>query len=210
MPTLAVKLVDYLRFYVPLKNISLIWRRHHERWRAAKFRPIWSALKAFEQGGFFTMPHLLWHGTSVFSVSSDGPPLSVASYNTQGNVEDLFYPGSSRVPLSGSITSIGHWESSNTAINLILQRFGRWSKRILYVLRIANSCRIGFIFNAWFKAELSILVINAKLIKLTQSHWSPIWKQKIFLFHLRHWSYMYFFLKNSLNQNTKQKWVHSP
>jgi hypothetical protein len=33
-------LTGYLRFYVPLKNISLIWRRHHCRWRAAKFRPM--------------------------------------------------------------------------------------------------------------------------------------------------------------------------
>jgi hypothetical protein len=33
-------LIDYLRFYVPLKKISLIWRRHHCRWRAAKFRPM--------------------------------------------------------------------------------------------------------------------------------------------------------------------------
>jgi hypothetical protein len=32
-------LIDYLGIYVPLKNISLIWRRHHCRWRAAKFRP---------------------------------------------------------------------------------------------------------------------------------------------------------------------------
>jgi hypothetical protein len=34
---------DYLRFYVPLKNFSLIWRRHHCRWRAAKCRPMLSA-----------------------------------------------------------------------------------------------------------------------------------------------------------------------
>jgi hypothetical protein len=27
-------------FYFPLKNISLIWRHHHCRWRAAKFRPM--------------------------------------------------------------------------------------------------------------------------------------------------------------------------
>jgi hypothetical protein len=32
-----------LRFYVPLKNISPIWRRHHCRWRAAKFRPMLDA-----------------------------------------------------------------------------------------------------------------------------------------------------------------------
>ena len=36
-------LIDYLVFYVPLKNISLIWRRHHCRWRAAKFRPMLGA-----------------------------------------------------------------------------------------------------------------------------------------------------------------------
>jgi hypothetical protein len=59
-------LIDYLLFYVPLKNIALIWRRHHCRWRAAKFRPM---LSAFEQGGIFIVPHQLWHGTSVFPVS---------------------------------------------------------------------------------------------------------------------------------------------
>jgi hypothetical protein len=32
-------LIDCLGFYVPLKNISLIWRRHHYRWRAAKCSP---------------------------------------------------------------------------------------------------------------------------------------------------------------------------
>jgi hypothetical protein len=36
-------LIDYLRFYLPLKNFSLIWRRHHCRWRAAKFRPMLGA-----------------------------------------------------------------------------------------------------------------------------------------------------------------------
>jgi hypothetical protein len=60
------KLIDYLRFYVPLKNFSLIWRRHHCRWRAANFG-LCSALRAFEQVGIFIMSHLLWHGTSVFS-----------------------------------------------------------------------------------------------------------------------------------------------
>jgi hypothetical protein len=51
-----------------------------------------SALRAFEQGGIFHVPHLLWHGTSVFPVSSKGPPHSVASYmyDTRGSVEDLF------------------------------------------------------------------------------------------------------------------------
>jgi hypothetical protein len=49
-----------------------------------------SALRAFEQGGVFIMPHLLRHGTSVFLVSSEGPPHLIASYDTLGDVEDLF------------------------------------------------------------------------------------------------------------------------
>jgi hypothetical protein len=78
-------LIDYLRFYVfhshgdvtiadeGLQNLGLC-----------------SALRAFEQGGIFIVPHLLCHGSSVFPVSSEGPPHSVASYETLGDVEDLF------------------------------------------------------------------------------------------------------------------------
>jgi hypothetical protein len=53
---------------------------------------IWPMLSAqgFEQGGIFIVPHLLWNGTSVFPVSSEGPSHSVASYDTQGGMEDLF------------------------------------------------------------------------------------------------------------------------
>ena len=73
-----------------------------------------SALSAFEQGGIFIMPCLLWHGTSVFPVSSEGSapfscflwhtwrcgqsiltrilmgPHSIASYDTQGGAKNLF------------------------------------------------------------------------------------------------------------------------
>jgi hypothetical protein len=71
-----------------------------------------STLKAFE-GGIFNVPHLLWHGTSIFPVSSDKSqfshflrhtwrygisiltwiitgPHSVASYDMQGGAKDLF------------------------------------------------------------------------------------------------------------------------
>jgi hypothetical protein len=34
-----------------------------------------SALKAFEQGGIFIVPHLLWHGTSVFPVHPKDRPI---------------------------------------------------------------------------------------------------------------------------------------
>jgi hypothetical protein len=64
-----------------------------------------SALRALEQGGIFIVPHLLRHGTSVFPVSSEGPPNSVASYDTQGDVENLFLPGFSRVPYQSPLTT---------------------------------------------------------------------------------------------------------
>jgi hypothetical protein len=53
------------------------------------------ALRVFEQGGIFIVPHLLWHGTSVFLVSSEWLPHLVASYHKQRDVDDL-YPGSSQ------------------------------------------------------------------------------------------------------------------
>jgi hypothetical protein len=62
-------MIDYLRFYVALKIFLLIWRHHHCRWRA-KNLGLCSAIRAFEQGEIFIVPHLLWHGTSVFPVSS--------------------------------------------------------------------------------------------------------------------------------------------
>ena len=50
----------------PSREFSLTWRRHHYRWRAANFA-IYSALMAIERWGFFSVPHLLWHGTSVYN-----------------------------------------------------------------------------------------------------------------------------------------------
>ena len=46
-----------------LENFSFIWRRHHYRWRASNF-DLYMALMAIEQWGFFSVPHILWHGTS--------------------------------------------------------------------------------------------------------------------------------------------------
>jgi hypothetical protein len=57
---------------------------------------LYSSLNPFEQWMIFIVPHLLWHGALVFPVSSEGPPHLVAFYDTQGDVEDLFQPGSSR------------------------------------------------------------------------------------------------------------------
>jgi hypothetical protein len=85
-------LIDYLLFYVSLKNISLIWRRHHYR-EGLQNLGLCSALRVFEQGGIFIVLHLLWHGTSVFPVSFEGPPHLITSYDSHGDAEDLHsYP----------------------------------------------------------------------------------------------------------------------
>jgi hypothetical protein len=90
-------LIYYLLFYVQLENLSLIWRRHHCRWRAINLG-LCSALRAFQQGGVFIVPHLLWHWVSVFPVSSDGPLRLNAAYEWQGDAEEM-QSGSSRIPI---------------------------------------------------------------------------------------------------------------
>jgi hypothetical protein len=50
-------LINYLRFYVPLKNISLIWSEIAGE--GLQNLDLCSALMAFEQGGIFIVPHLL-------------------------------------------------------------------------------------------------------------------------------------------------------
>ena len=55
-----------LGFFVPFENFSLIWRCDHFRLRAANF-DLWSPLMAIDQWGFFSVPHLLWHGASIYN-----------------------------------------------------------------------------------------------------------------------------------------------
>ena len=65
-------LVGCMEFIVLLENFSLIWRRHHCRWRAAHF-DLCSALLVIEQWGFFYMPHPLRHGPTVYNGHLRGP-----------------------------------------------------------------------------------------------------------------------------------------
>ena len=67
-----VCLFGCVEFIVPLKNFSLIWRRHHCRLKAANF-DLCSALMAIEQWGFFNVPHLLWHGSTLYNDHLRGP-----------------------------------------------------------------------------------------------------------------------------------------
>jgi hypothetical protein len=83
-------LINYLLFYIQLKNFLLIYEDVTITGEGlSKFRPMLGA-----QG--------LWTGRDLyrarpavtrdlgFTGSSEGPPHSVASYDTQGDVEDLF------------------------------------------------------------------------------------------------------------------------
>ena len=54
----------WVKIFIPLYNFSLIWKRNHYRWRAANFDLI-SALMAIDKWRFFSVPHLLWDGTST-------------------------------------------------------------------------------------------------------------------------------------------------
>jgi hypothetical protein len=58
------------------------------------------ALRAFEQGGIFIVPHLLWQRALVFQFHPKDCPHRVAYYDTQGDAEDRLLPGSSQVSYS--------------------------------------------------------------------------------------------------------------
>ena len=57
---------------VQLDNFSLIWRRHHFRWKTTNV-DLCSAHMAIEQGGFFSVPRLLWHWVSIYNGHLRGP-----------------------------------------------------------------------------------------------------------------------------------------
>ena len=59
-------------FFVPLKNLSLIGRRHHYRWEAANF-DLCQALMAIEQWGFLAHLSVRLFKLFTFSSSSQEP-----------------------------------------------------------------------------------------------------------------------------------------
>ena len=58
-------------FVVPSRTFHS-WKSHHCRWSAANF-DLCLALMAIEQWGFFSVPHLLWQGASVYNGRLRGP-----------------------------------------------------------------------------------------------------------------------------------------
>jgi hypothetical protein len=81
--------MDYLRFLVPFRNFHL-YRDVTIAGEGLQNLGLCSAVRAFEQGVIFIVPHLLWHGTSFFLVPSEWLTQPVASYDTLGDVKDLF------------------------------------------------------------------------------------------------------------------------
>ena len=59
-------------FLIPLEIFYFIWKRHHCRWRTAKF-DLCSAFLAIKQWGLISLTHLLWHGASVYNSHLWGP-----------------------------------------------------------------------------------------------------------------------------------------
>ena len=87
--TLVFFMFVCLGFFVQLENFSLMWRRHHCRWRAAHF-DLCSILMANEQWRFFSVPHLLWHGVSVYNDLFRGPV--TLTPNTERSAAELSLP----------------------------------------------------------------------------------------------------------------------
>ena len=69
---LFVCLLFCFGYFVSFKNCSLTWRHYNSRWRATNF-DLYSAIMAIKQWGFFSVPHLLWHRTSVYKGHLRGP-----------------------------------------------------------------------------------------------------------------------------------------
>ena len=71
-----VHIIVLLLFVLVKKSLDIVYkmsnsmRRHH--WRVANF-DLCSALMAIEQWVFFGVPHLLWHGASVYNGYLRGP-----------------------------------------------------------------------------------------------------------------------------------------
>jgi hypothetical protein len=68
--------IPALRFYVPLKNISLIWKRHHYRWRAAKSRPMLGVQGLWTWRDLYRATHAVTRGLGFSSLIRRTAPFS--------------------------------------------------------------------------------------------------------------------------------------
>jgi hypothetical protein len=95
---LREKLIDWL--FAVLRPAQEFFTNMEPSPLPVKGCKICSALRTFEQGGIFIVPHPLWHRVSVFPVLSERPPHLVASYDTQGMWRIYSYAGPHGSPFS--------------------------------------------------------------------------------------------------------------
>ena len=81
-------------------GFSLIWNCHNSEWKAPNF-DLFSALRAIEQQGFYSVQYLLWHGTSVYNGHLRGPvtltPYTYCRTFGSGAVTTTYHLGLSRL-----------------------------------------------------------------------------------------------------------------
>jgi hypothetical protein len=73
----------YFLFYVPLKNFSLIWRRHHCLWKAANFGPMFDAQGLWTGSDLYRATHAVTWGLGFPGL------IRITSYDLQGDERDL-------------------------------------------------------------------------------------------------------------------------
>jgi hypothetical protein len=124
----AVRLIDYLMFYVPIKNISLIWRNHHCRWRAAKFRPMLGAQGHWAGRDIYRATPAVTRDLGFPGLIRRTTPFcdSVASYDTQGMWRIYYNPDPHGSPVPWS------WMRSYPLSNPVCQvRSNYWYEKCL-------------------------------------------------------------------------------
>jgi hypothetical protein len=97
--------------------------------RAANFG-LCSALRTFEQGGIFIVPHRLRHGTSVYAVSSERP---APTFHSGIRTPDARITRSSR-PTLWPLRHAGHFEIRNKCIfkkqiNCVCRKLCIWQSK---------------------------------------------------------------------------------
>ena len=105
----------WFEFFVPLEIFSPIWRRPHNRLRAANF-DLCSAFMVIEHRGFFSVPHVLWHGASVYKGHLRGPVtltpnaerLAIEAVTTCFNFLGLSRLGCTQVCCDSNLRGINH------------------------------------------------------------------------------------------------------
>jgi hypothetical protein len=77
--------IDWLTVLCPAQKCFTYTETSPLLVKGCKIFGLSSTLRAFEHGGIFIVPHLLWHWTSVSVVSSEGPaPFSRLLGHTRG------------------------------------------------------------------------------------------------------------------------------